>query len=121
MRTSDWSSDVCSPDLPFCVGGELEIEVDGVPQVVHLERIHLEEDTARLLHRDDGAEAYALIDVNRSGSPLMELVTTPDMHSGAEAGAFLRKLRQVMRYLGIADADMEKGQLRCDANVSLRP
>lgn len=108
-------------DQPFCLGGELDIEVDGVPQTVHLERIHLEEDTARLLHRDDGAEAYALIDVNRSGSPLMELVTQPDMHSGAEASAFLHKLRQIMRYLGIADADMEKGQLRCDANVSIRP
>ncbi|MDA0815198.1 MAG: Asp-tRNA(Asn)/Glu-tRNA(Gln) amidotransferase subunit GatB [Chloroflexi bacterium] len=108
-------------DQPFCVGGALEIEVDGARRTVHLERIHLEEDTARLLHRDDGAEGYSLIDVNRSGSPLMELVTTPDMHSGAEATAFLRKLRQTMRYLQIADADMEKGQLRCDANVSIRP
>ncbi len=108
-------------DEPFCLGGELEIEVDGERRTVHLERIHLEEDTARLLHRDDGAEGYSLIDVNRSGSPLMELVTKPDMHSGAEAGAFLRKLRQTMRYLQIADADMEKGQLRCDANVSIRP
>ncbi len=108
-------------DQPFCVGGTLTIEVDGALQVVHLERIHLEEDTARLLHRDDGAESYSLLDVNRSGSPLMELVTTPDMHSGAEAAAFLRKLRQTMRYLGIADADMEKGGMRADANVSIRP
>ncbi len=108
-------------DQPFCLGGALEIEVDGRRQTVHLERIHLEEDTARLLHRDSGAETYALVDVNRSGSPLMELVTKPDMHSGAEAAAFLRTLRQVMRYLGIADADMEKGGMRCDANVSIRP
>ena len=108
-------------DQPFCVGGSLTIEVDGRQQVVHLERIHLEEDTARLLHRDDGAESYSLLDVNRSGSPLMELVTTPDMHSGVEAAAFLRKLRQTMRYLGIADADMEKGGMRADANVSIRP
>ena len=108
-------------DQPFCLGGELLIEVDGVQKTVHLERIHLEEDTARLLHRDDGSEGYSLIDVNRSGSPLMELVTTPDMHSGAEAAAFLRKLRQTMRYLQIADADMEKGGLRCDANISIRP
>lgn len=108
-------------DQPFCLGGELEIEVDGVTRKVALERIHLEEDTARLLHRDDGAESYALLDVNRSGSPLMELVTKPDMHSGAEAAAFLRKLRQTMRYLQVADADMEKGGLRCDANVSIRP
>ncbi|MQC18494.1 MAG: Asp-tRNA(Asn)/Glu-tRNA(Gln) amidotransferase subunit GatB [Chloroflexi bacterium] len=108
-------------DQPFCVGGVLEIEVDGARRDVHLERIHLEEDTARLLHRDDGSEGYSLIDMNRAGSPLMELVTRPDMHSGAEATAFLRKLRQTMRYLQIADADMEKGQLRCDANVSIRP
>ncbi|RJQ09347.1 MAG: Asp-tRNA(Asn)/Glu-tRNA(Gln) amidotransferase subunit GatB [Dehalococcoidia bacterium] len=108
-------------DQPFCVGGSLTIEVDGVQQVVHLERIHLEEDTARLLHRDDGAETYSLLDVNRSGSPLMELVTKPDMHSGVEAATFLRKLRQTMRYLGIADADMEKGGMRADANVSIRP
>ncbi|MDA0270312.1 MAG: Asp-tRNA(Asn)/Glu-tRNA(Gln) amidotransferase subunit GatB [Chloroflexi bacterium] len=108
-------------DQPFCLGGSLEIEVGGRHQTVALERIHLEEDTARLLHRDAGGEAYALVDVNRSGSPLMELVTTPDMHSGAEAAAFLRTLRQVMRYLGIADADMEKGGMRCDANVSIRP
>ncbi|TAK76538.1 MAG: Asp-tRNA(Asn)/Glu-tRNA(Gln) amidotransferase subunit GatB, partial [Dehalococcoidia bacterium] len=108
-------------DQPFCVGGSLTIEVEGRQQVVHLERIHLEEDTARLLHRDDGAESYSLLDVNRSGSPLMELVTKPDMHSGAEAAAFLRKLRQIMRYLGIADADMEKGGMRADANVSIRP
>ncbi|MSQ30337.1 MAG: Asp-tRNA(Asn)/Glu-tRNA(Gln) amidotransferase subunit GatB [Dehalococcoidia bacterium] len=108
-------------DQPFCVGGTLTIEVNGRQQVVHLERIHLEEDTARLLHRNDGAESYSLLDVNRSGSPLMELVTTPDMHSGAEAAAFLRKLRQTMRYMGIADADMEKGGMRADANVSIRP
>ena len=108
-------------DQPFCLNGVLEIEVDGARRIVHLERIHLEEDTARLLHRDDGAESYSLLDVNRSGSPLMELVTKPDMHSAPEAGAFLRTLRQVMRYLRIADADMEKGGMRCDANVSLRP
>ncbi|MFA7248359.1 MAG: Asp-tRNA(Asn)/Glu-tRNA(Gln) amidotransferase subunit GatB [Dehalococcoidia bacterium] len=108
-------------DQPFCHNGTLEIEVDGVRRPVHLERIHLEEDTARLLHRDNGIESYSLLDVNRAGSPLMELVTKPDMHSGEEAHAFLRTLRQVMRYLGIADADMDKGGMRCDANVSLRP
>ncbi|RLT40413.1 MAG: Asp-tRNA(Asn)/Glu-tRNA(Gln) amidotransferase subunit GatB [Chloroflexi bacterium] len=108
-------------DQPFCLNGTLEIEVEGARRDVHLERIHLEEDTARLLHRDNGIETYSLMDVNRAGSPLMELVTKPDMHSAAEAGAFLRTLRQVMRYLRIADADMEKGGMRCDANVSLRP
>ena len=104
-------------DQPFCVGGQLRIEVDGTRRDVQLERIHLEEDTARLLHRGD----YSLMDVNRAGVPLMELVSRPDMHSSAEAGAFLRKLRQTMRYLEISDADMEKGSFRCDANISLRP
>ena len=108
-------------DQPFCLNGVLEIEVEGARRLVHLERIHLEEDTARLLHRDNGIESYSLLDVNRAGSPLMELVTKPDMHSGEEAHAFLRTLRQVMRYLRIADADMDKGGMRCDANVSIRP
>lgn len=109
-------------DLPLCVGGGLDIEVDGVPHYVHLERIHLEEDTARLLHRDDGfGEGYSLLDVNRAGSPLMEIVTKPDMHSSAQAVAYLRKLRQVVRFIDVSDADMEKGSFRCDANVSIRP
>ena len=108
-------------DQPFCLDGEVEIEVGGVDRAVKLERIHLEEDTARLLHRDNGIETYSLLDVNRAGSALMELVTRPDMHSAAEAGAFLHALRQTMRYIGVADCDMEKGGMRCDANVSVRP
>ena len=107
-------------DQPLCVGGGLDVEVDGQSSYVHIERIHLEEDTARLLHRDDGGVGYSLMDVNRAGVPLMELVTEPDMHSAAQAGAFLRKLRQILRYIGVSDADMEKGSFRCDANVSLR-
>ncbi|MCC6236763.1 MAG: Asp-tRNA(Asn)/Glu-tRNA(Gln) amidotransferase subunit GatB [Dehalococcoidia bacterium] len=109
-------------DQPLCLGGTLEIEADGVTRSVQIERIHLEEDTARLLHREGAnGDSYSLIDVNRSGVPLMELVTRPDMHSAAEAMAFLRTLRQVLRYVGVSDADMEKGSFRCDANVSLRP
>ncbi len=108
-------------DRPFCLGGALRIEVDGVERDVALTRIHLEEDTARLLHRDNGVETYSLLDVNRSGSPLMELVTEPDMHSAVEAATFLRTLRQTLRYLGVAEADMERGGMRADANVSLRP
>ncbi|MPZ98882.1 MAG: Asp-tRNA(Asn)/Glu-tRNA(Gln) amidotransferase subunit GatB [Dehalococcoidia bacterium] len=108
-------------DQPLCVGGALEIEVAGDHRTVNLERIHLEEDTARLLHRDDGAGGYSLLDVNRSGVPLMELVTKPDLRSGAETAAFLRKLRQILRYLDISDADMEKGSFRFDVNLSLRP
>ncbi|MDA0256364.1 MAG: Asp-tRNA(Asn)/Glu-tRNA(Gln) amidotransferase subunit GatB [Chloroflexi bacterium] len=108
-------------DQPLCVGGTLDIEVEGVPHTVHLERIHLEEDTARLLHRDDAGGARSLLDVNRAGVPLMEIVSEPDMHSAEQAVAYLRKLRQMLRYIGASDADMEKGSFRCDANVSLRP
>ena len=109
-------------DQPLCLGGSLEIEVDGTRRHVQLERIHLEEDTARLLHRDGGSgEGYSLLDANRSGVPLMEIVTQPDMHTSEQATAFLRTLRQMLRYLDVSDADMEKGSFRCDANVSLRP
>ncbi|MBM4415292.1 MAG: Asp-tRNA(Asn)/Glu-tRNA(Gln) amidotransferase subunit GatB [Chloroflexi bacterium] len=109
-------------DEPLCVGGGLDIEVDGVPHHVRLERIHLEEDTARLLHRNaPHGEAYSLLDVNRSGVPLMEVVSAPDMRSAAQAVAYLRKLRLTLRYIDVSDADMEKGSFRCDANVSLRP
>ena len=107
-------------DQPLCVGGGLDVEVDGTTRRVHLERIHLEEDTARLLHREGGEGGYTLMDVNRAGVPLMEIVTKPDMHSAAEAVAYLRRLRQTLRYIDVSDADMEKGSFRCDANVSLR-
>ncbi len=107
-------------DQPFCVGGTVDIEVGGVPHTVHLERIHLEEDTARLLHRNDAGGARSLLDVNRAGVPLMEIVSEPDMHSAEQAVAYLRKLRQILRYIEVSDADMEKGSFRCDANISLR-
>ena len=109
-------------DQPLCVGGGLEVEADGETRFIHLERIHLEEDTARLLHRDDGSgDGYSLLDANRAGVALMEVVSQPDMRSAAQAVAYLRKLRQILRYIDVSDADMEKGSFRCDANISLRP
>ena len=107
-------------DMPFCVGGELEVETAEGSRTVRLERIHLEEDTGRLLHRESGGTAYSLIDFNRAGVPLMELVSKPDIRSAEEAATFLRQLRQIFRYTGVSDADMEKGSFRCDANISLR-
>ncbi len=104
---------------PLGVGGYLDIEVDGETRRVQLERLHLEEDTAKLLHEPGQTETR--IDFNRAGTPLMEIVTKPDVRSPAEAKAFLKELRLLMLYLGISDADMEKGHLRCDANISLRP
>jgi aspartyl-tRNA(Asn)/glutamyl-tRNA(Gln) amidotransferase subunit B len=104
-------------DLPLVKGGSVEISVDGHTRPVQLERVHLEEDTGKLTH----AEGGSLVDYNRSGVPLMEMVTQPDMHTPAEARAYLMRLRAILRTLGVSTADMEKGQLRCDVNVSLRP
>jgi len=96
-------------DVPLVFGGVLN--------GVQLTRIHLEEDTGRLLHAED--KKYSLVDFNRAGVPLMELVTEPDMKTAEEAVAFARELQMILRYLGVSDADMEKGQMRVEANVSL--
>ncbi len=109
-------------DMPLSRNGWLEIEVDGETKRIGITRVHLEEDVARLLHRvDESGEAYSLVDVNRSGVPLMEIVSEPDMRSPAEAQAYLVKLRQILRYLGVSRANMEEGNFRCDANISIRP
>ena len=104
-------------DEPVGVHGEFAIAVGGAERVIGIERLHLEEDVGKMTHA--GTDSF--IDFNRAGTPLMEIVTEPDVKSPEEAKAFLQQLRLVMRYLGVSDADMEKGQLRCDANVSLRP
>jgi aspartyl-tRNA(Asn)/glutamyl-tRNA(Gln) amidotransferase subunit B len=109
-------------DMPLCINGHLVVEVDGVTRRIRINRVHLEEDTARLLHRDDGyGEGYSLLDINRAGMPLMEIVTEPDARSPAEALAYLTKLRQILRYIGVSDANMEEGSFRCEPNLSLRP
>ena len=109
-------------DMPLCRDGWLDVEVDGTPRHIRLNRVHLEEDTARLIHRsDETGEAYSLLDVNRAGMPLMEIVSEPDARSPAEALAYLTKLRQILRYLGVSDANMEEGSFRCEPNLSLRP
>jgi aspartyl-tRNA(Asn)/glutamyl-tRNA(Gln) amidotransferase subunit B len=102
-------------DLPLCGGGELEIE-EG--KKINLERIHLEEDTGRLLHPE--GEKYTLVDFNRAGIPLMELVTRPDLKSGKEIEKFAKELQLILRYLDASDADMEKGQMRIEVNISIK-
>ena len=96
-------------DLPVCLGGWLEVEVEGVSHKLGITRVHMEEDTARLLHRTDAAtgEGYSLADMNRAGSALMEIVSEPDMRSADEAREYLVRLRQILRYIGVSDADME--------------
>ncbi len=102
---------------PVCTGGTMAfVGSDGTEHDIRLERIHMEEDAARLLHRGDAS----LADYNRAGIPLLEIVTTPAFTSAADAAAFMRELRRVLVYCGICDGSMERGSLRCDANVSLR-
>ncbi|MGH7622653.1 MAG: Asp-tRNA(Asn)/Glu-tRNA(Gln) amidotransferase subunit GatB, partial [Gemmatimonadaceae bacterium] len=110
-------------DLPLSQGGWLDVEVEGQPvRRIGLTRVHLEEDTARLTHKTgESGESYSLLDLNRSGVPLMEIVGEPDLRSPEEARAYLVKLRQILRYIGVSKANMEEGNFRCDANISLRP
>jgi aspartyl-tRNA(Asn)/glutamyl-tRNA(Gln) amidotransferase subunit B len=107
-------------DLPLCGRGHLPMIVDGQRKDIGITRVHLEEDTARLVHRSDSRHSYSLVDVNRSGVPLMEIVGEPDIRSPEEARSFLVALRQILRYIGVSTANMEEGAFRCDANISQR-
>jgi len=106
-------------DKPICEHGKIEIVVDGTPKTIGLTRIHMEEDAGKNLHEGLGDVSH--VDLNRAGVPLMEMVSEPDMRSPEEAVAYLKKVRTLMIYLGVCDANMERGNLRCDANISLRP
>ncbi len=106
-------------DQPLCSNGWIEIRADdGSMKRIGIERLHIEEDTGRLVHMPDGS---SLIDYNRSGVPLMEIVSEPDIASPEEARRYFQKLRQILMWIGVNNGDMEHGELRCDANVSVRP
>ncbi|MBM4448491.1 MAG: Asp-tRNA(Asn)/Glu-tRNA(Gln) amidotransferase subunit GatB [Chloroflexi bacterium] len=109
-------------DAPIGKGGWLSIEVAGQRKKIGITRVHLEEDVAKLLHREaaDGGD-YSLVDVNRSGVPLMEIVGEPDLRSPKEAEEYLKKLRSILQYLGVSTGNMEEGSFRCDANISVKP
>jgi aspartyl-tRNA(Asn)/glutamyl-tRNA(Gln) amidotransferase subunit B len=107
---------------PYALGGGVPVPLEGEVRTVPLTRIHMEEDAAKSTH--EGGEASrreSRVNLNRAGVPLIEIVSEPEIRSPQEAGAYFRSLRSILRYLGVSDADMEKGQLRCDANVSVRP
>ena len=109
-------------DLPLAVDGYLDVETDGLPRRFGIQRVHLEEDVAKLQHfpSADGY-GYSLVDVNRSGVPLMEVVSAPDLRSAEEARAYLMTLHSILQYLGVSTANMQDGSFRCDANISIRP
>jgi len=104
-------------DAPIGKGGWLTIGQNGTSKRINITRVHLEEDTAKLRHKGN----HSLIDVNRAGAPLMEIVSEPEMSSPAEARDYLVKLRSILRYLGVSTGNMEEGSFRCDANISIRP
>jgi aspartyl-tRNA(Asn)/glutamyl-tRNA(Gln) amidotransferase subunit B len=106
-------------ERPICNGGQITIEVDGVKREVRLNRIHLEEDAGKLVHEAD--RDRSLVDYNRAGVSLVETVSEPEMSTSAEAVAYMRALHQIVVALGVSDGNMEEGNFRCDANVSVRP
>jgi len=103
-------------DMPICMDGYLEIETDSGLKRIGIERIHMEEDTGKSLHTEDGS---SLLNYNRCGVPLIEIVSRPDMASAAEATAFLEKLKAILEYIEVSDVKMEQGSLRCDVNVNV--
>ncbi|QWV96970.1 Asp-tRNA(Asn)/Glu-tRNA(Gln) amidotransferase subunit GatB [Geomonas nitrogeniifigens] len=108
-------------DLPICQHGHLDIEVDGERKRIGITRIHMEEDAGKLVHADIPGVDDSCVDLNRACTPLLEIVSEPDMRSPDEAIAYLKKLHQIVMYLGICDGNLEEGSFRCDANVSLMP
>ena len=109
-------------NAPFGYAGWLTIEVNGEKKRAGITRVHLEEDVAKLVHHTyPRGESYSLVDVNRSGVPLMEIVGEPDLHSPEEARQYLIRLRSILQYLGVSTGNMEEGSFRCDANISIRP
>ncbi len=104
-------------DKPLATDGYINIRIKDQEKKIRIHRLHIEEDAGKTIH--EGSRSY--VDLNRAGTPLMEIVTEPDISSPEEAKAYLEKLRNIMRYIGVSDADMEKGQLRCDVNISLKP
>jgi len=106
-------------ELPIAHNGHIDIETDGSIKRIGITRIHMEEDAGKLTH--DQGRSFSMVDFNRTGVPLIEIVSEPDIRSPEEAGAYLRKLRSIVRYIDICDGNMEEGSFRCDANVSIRP
>lgn len=107
-------------DQPLCKNGKIKIEVDGQEKYIGITRIHIEEDAGKLIHGTE-SEDYSLVDFNRSGVPLIEIVSEPDIRSPLEARLYLEKLKGILEYLEISDCKMQEGSLRCDANISIRP
>lgn len=106
-------------ETPICAGGAIEIEMEDYRKTIGITRIHMEEDAGKSIHDQD--PYHTLVDLNRAGTPLIEIVSEPDLRTPEEAYAYLTKIKQIVQYLEICDGNMEEGSLRCDANISIRP
>ena len=108
-------------DEPLAEHGYVDIEVDGARKRIGVTRVHMEDDAGKSIHEGfKDSDRYSYVDLNRSGTPLIEIVSEPDMRSSDEAYAYLTELKQVLQFVEVSTCDMEKGHLRCDANVSVR-
>ncbi|WP_407431030.1 Asp-tRNA(Asn)/Glu-tRNA(Gln) amidotransferase subunit GatB [Arcticibacter sp.] len=111
---------ITQDEIPVCQRGYITIRLkDGTEKDIRINRIHMEEDAGKSMHDKDST--YSLIDLNRAGVPLIEIVSEPDLRSAEEAAAYMSEIRKIVRYLGVCDGNMEEGSLRCDANISVRP
>ncbi|MDZ7694454.1 MAG: hypothetical protein U5K69_25585 [Balneolaceae bacterium] len=106
-------------ETPICHDGHLDVKVNGEDKRIGITRIHMEEDAGKSIHDQDPYNT--LVDLNRAGTPLIEIVSEPDIRSPQEAYAYLNRIKQIVQYLEICDGNMEEGSLRCDANISIRP
>jgi aspartyl-tRNA(Asn)/glutamyl-tRNA(Gln) amidotransferase subunit B len=111
---------ISQSNIPMCSGGAIEIETDGGHRSIRINRIHIEEDAGKLKHSENSS-GYSLVDFNRAGVPLIEIVSEPDIHTPEEGRLYLEKLKSILEYLEVSDCKMQEGSLRCDANISLRP
>jgi len=108
-------------DIPLSAGGRISFDVDGEEKTVRITRCHLEEDAGKLLHEDARGSDKSSVDLNRAGTPLLEIVTEPDITSAEEAVGYLTALKQLLKYLDVSDCEMQEGSMRCEPNISIRP
>ncbi|HMY12122.1 MAG TPA: Asp-tRNA(Asn)/Glu-tRNA(Gln) amidotransferase subunit GatB, partial [Turneriella sp.] len=106
---------------PYCTKAKIDIEVEGKKKTIGITRIHIEEDAGKLMHSEDPAVHESYVDLNRAGTPLIEIVSEPDIDNSDEAVAYLTELKKILEYIDVSDCNMEQGSLRVDANVSVRP
>lgn len=110
---------ITQDNLPICIGGSIDIQVGDEIKTIRFHHIHMEEDAGKSIHDSD--DPYSYIDLNRAGTPLLEIVTEPDLRSAEEVDALMTAMRRLVRFLGISDGNMQEGSMRCDCNVSIRP